>query len=386
MNVLVLGNSDSVFIRDFATYVLNRESINTVILTPALSENYKKDYVLHHIREVKWPAPFLTAISERKDVIALRIKALKELKQEIGFGDNIDVLHMHLVEPMHLLYFFSFWKKAKKKVLTFWGSDILRVSGNKTKLFPYFLKHATSIVFMIQNQCDFFHTIFGHKYDGKIHIIDFGNSLLDVIDLVEEKYSIIECKQHFGLSKDKYIVHIGYNAFKGQQHIKILKSMRLIPSELLQKMQLVFHVSYGQEDDFADYKSQMIEIMQESKIDFVFFDDYLQSEELAKFRRTCDIFIYGQKTDARSASPLEYIYAGAKFICPGWLADNYELLDEAGIRYYIYDDFAYLPNVLENCVKEMNMSTERISAKSKKRIHDEISWDSLAEKWRRLYE
>ena len=121
-------------------------------------------------------------------------------------------------------------------------------------------------------------------------------------------------------------------------------------------------------------------------MNYIFIDKYLQGEELAMFRRTCDIFLYGQKTDARSASPLEYIYAGAKFICPKWLADNYKLLDEAGIRYYIYDDFEHLPNAVETCVKEMNMSTERISAKSKKRIHDEISWDSLAEKWRRLYE
>ena len=386
MNVLLLGNSDSVFIRDFCTQVLHTEKINPAILTPALSVNYGKDYSSNAIREVSWPSSFLMSIQEKASVLLLRVMETRKLEKEFGFKGKIDALHMHYVEPMHLIYFFKFWNQADKRVLTFWGSDLFSASKMTIKLLPYFLKHATSIVFMIQNQCDYFQKVFGHGYDDKVHIIDFGNSLLNVVDQSIEKCGVEDCKRHFGLPTDKYIVHVGYNGFQAQQHLEILRGMSTLPAEMLCKIQLVFPVSYGQEEGFSSYQHKIETLMDESGMNYIFIDKYLQGEELAMFRRTCDIFLYGQKTDARSASPLEYIYAGAKFICPKWLADNYELLDEAGIRYYIYDDFEHLPNAVETCVKEMNLTAEKISAKSKKRIHDEISWDSLAEKWRRLYE
>ena len=44
MNVLLLGTSDSVFIRDFCLYVLDKKYINTVILSPTLSKRYSRDY------------------------------------------------------------------------------------------------------------------------------------------------------------------------------------------------------------------------------------------------------------------------------------------------------------------------------------------------------
>lgn len=386
MNVLLLSNSDSVFVRDFCLHVLKEESINAVILEPSLSENYGKEYNASRIREVKWPDSFLTSLFKRLDMFVLRIKERKKLEKEIGFGDEVDVLHMHYVEPMHLIYFYPFWKKAGKRVLTFWGSDIYRASALKIKLFPYFLKHSTSIVFMIQNQCDYFQTIFGHKYDDKIHVIDFGNSLLDVIDQVKQKYTIEDCRQHFGLSLDRYIVHIGYNAHKEQQHIEIIKNIILLSPKIYGRMQFVFHMSYGWEDDYDDYKQQLIELMDTAGMDYVFIDSYLQGEELAMFRSTCDLFVYGQSTDARSASPLEYIYAGAKFVCPGWLADNYELLDRAEINYYVYEEFSELPETIQSCVETMGLPGKQISEQGRKGIRDEISWDSLAPKWRKLYE
>lgn len=386
MNILLLAYSDSVFTRDFCEQVLNKENINTVILTPASTKQYRQDYVDNHVKEIEWPDFFLKGIGKNLSALPLLMKEWNSLKAKIGFGDQIDALHIHYVEPLHILYFFPFWRRARKRVLTFWGSDLLRASKQKLWLFPFFLKQSTSIVLMIQNQCNYFHEVFGHKYDSKLHIIDFGNSLLNVIDDVIQNYSVEECKKHFSLPLDKLIVHIGYNAFRDQQHLKILESIALLPKDMMQKMKLIFHISYGQENDFDDYKQQMVEIMDEAQLDYVFIDTYLQGEELAMFRRTCDLFVYGQKTDARSASPLEYIYAGAEFVCPRWLAGNYEMLDQAGIRYYSYNDFGELDKAIQLCLEKIDSPEGKISDRERKAIRDEISWDSLAEKWRALYE
>lgn len=386
MNVLLLGTSDSVFIRDFCLYVLDKKCINTVILSPTLSKRYSRDYSGNRVKEIRWPDFFLKGIRRQAFAIPYINKEWHDLGDEIGFGNTIDAIHVHYVEPLHLIYFFPFWKKSKKRILTFWGSDFFGATKKKLLLYPYFLKQSTSIVFMIQNQCESFQQVFGHKYDDKIHVIDFGNSLLNVIDTVSQKYTVEECKRYFDLPTDKLVVHIGYNASRAQQHIELLKRIVILPDDILKRLILVFHISYGTFRDSEAYRKKLEKIMNIVKLDYRFIDTYLQGEELAMFRRTCDIFIYGQKTDARSASPLEYIYAGAKFICPGWLADNYELLNEAQIKYYVYSDFEQLPGVVENCIKETTLPREGLSGMSRKRIRDEISWDSLAEKWRQLYE
>lgn len=386
MNILLLGTPDSVFVRNYCVYVLSAEETNTVILAQAAGKQYRQDYEKNHVKVVEWPDFFIQGIRKQLPMLPLVFKKWHDLKKEIGFGNKIDVLHVHYVEPLQLIYFSPFWKKAEKRILTFWGSDILCASKRKLSLFPYFLKSATSIVFMIQNQCDYFQMVFGHKYDDKIRIIDFGNSLLGVLDDVMQKYSIAECKKHFHLPVDKVIVHVGYNAFKEQQHAEILEGMIIQHSDALCKLKLVFHVSYGQGTDFEEYKQHLEKIMDKADLDYVFVDKYLQGEELAMFRRTCDIFIYGQKTDARSASPLEYIYAGAKFVCPKWLSDNYKLLDEANIEYYIYDDFKGLSKEIQLCLNDLALQEKEISEQGRKRIRNEISWEALSEKWRSLYE
>ena len=114
-------------------------------------------------------------------------------------------------------------------------------------------------------------------------------------------------------------------------------------------------------------------------------EEYLQDDDLAMFRSTCDIFLYGQKTDARSASPLEYIYAGARFICPVWLKENYEELKLEENVLFEYTDFDDLPETFGRCLTRC-FETDTISAESKKAIRDAISWESLAPKWRSLYE
>lgn len=387
MNVLLIGTSDSIFIRDYCLCVLDKQDINAVVLTPSLTKRYGQDYKNNNIKEIKWSDFFLKGIRKQLSTIWLIAKEWHELEEQIGFENKVDVLHVHYVEPLQLIYFFPLWKKAKKRVLTFWGSDLFSASKKKLLLFPFFLKHSTSVVFMIQNQCEYFQTLFGHKYDKKIHIIDFGNSMLNMIDQVQQKYSREECKQHFNLPSDRLIVHIGYNASRAQQHIEILKGIIQLPCDVRERIKLVFHISYGHGSDFEDYQRQMIAIIEDARLDCVFIDSYLQGKELAMFRNACDVFVYGQKTDARSASPLEYIYAGAKFVCPEWLADNYKLLDKAGIKYYVYENFDELPEIIiQLCKEAADSSCGQIGSKGRERIRDEISWDSLAPKWRNLYE
>lgn len=398
--VLILGNSHSVFIRDFCMEVLGGKGIKTTILSLYYSDRYLDDYQKSKITITNWLDSSLQKIT--KKIIFRHLfkytSSLIKINRQVAKKEGADAFFVHYVEPVLLLCFYIPWKKAKKRILVFWGSDILRISDGNLKLLPLFLKQSTDIVFMIPNQYEYFQKKVGHKYDGKAHVLDFGNSVISRIDKISSEYSRRQCKEKFGFPEDKIIVHVGYNADKAQQHIEMMKSVishiqLLMGKELKRKLKFVFHISYGHGDDFEYYINDLQTIMDNNSLDYAFIDTYLQDDDLAMFRRTCDVFLYGNKTDALSASPLEYIYAGAVFICPKWLYNNYyELLNEGNISHYVYDDFDELGIVFNKCIMEYEEKAankdefENIDSNGRKVIKDAISWESLAPKWRSLYE
>lgn len=386
MNILLIGPSDSIFTKDFCMNILDDVKMNVTILTQRKAVRYDHDYEEKGIKEIVWPEFFQKGLGRQLLHLGRIKKECNMLLNEAGGQDGIDVIHVHFVEPLHLLYFWGLWKKAGKRILTFWGSDILHASKVKLKLFPVLLKQADNIVFMIPNQYNYFCNIYGNRYNDKVRIIDFGNKVIDEIDKVLSMYSKEECKKHFGLPLDKIIVHVGYNAFREQQHDLILEEMKLLPKDVLLNMKFVFHVSYGQGDDFETYKNHLIEILENAEMDYIFLDNYLKEKELAMFRRTCDLFVYGIQSDSRSASPLEYVYTGSMFICPEWLEKNYELLDRAEANYYKYKDFGELNNTIMLCLNEMKENKAKISEKSREIIRNETSWEAVTPKWKSLYE
>lgn len=391
-NILLLGSSSSLFVKDFCIEVLNNNRARIAVLSREYSKQYEDDYKAYNVKQVKWPEMFIQGIKSQLGINLIKkyIFCIRNLKREMGFENEIDVMFVHYVEPLYILYFWRFWKKAEKKILVFWGDDILRASSKKLKLFPFFLKRSTSIVFMIQNQCEYFQSKLGHRYDDKICVLDFGNSILKRIDKTCNNYNKEQCKEKFGIATDKISIHVGYNAFRGQQHIEIMESIvawtkRTSAEKWRDKLEFVFHISYGQDDNFEAYLEEMKYLMDKVNLRYIFIEEYLKEDNLAMFRQTCDIFLYGQKTDARSASPLEYIYAGAYFICPSWLQDNYKILNDGNIQYFVYNGFTDLINVFDKCLMQYN-EFNGISEEGKKIIRDAISWESLAPKWRLLYE
>lgn len=390
-NVLIFGPAESLFIRDFCEEVLKNNS-NITILSCCYSKQYEKYYESNMIRQIEWPELFSQGIlyNLRINIVNKYIATIKKLKETVGFGNQIDVMFIHYVEPLHVFYLFPFWKIAKKKILVFWGGDILRVSDVKLRLLPLLLKQADAVVFMVDSQCEYFQSRLGHRYDSKIHVIDFGNSVLEKIDQVSNDYDKRQCKERFGLSVDRVSVHVGYNAFRGQQHIEMVEKIAQgmvsgLYSMWLERLEFVFHISYGKDDNFSMYKVEMRNIMDNAGMKYVFVEDYLQDNDLAMFRKTCDIFLYGQKTDAKSASPLEYVYAGARFIYPIWLKKNYEDLELGENVSFMYNSFDDLAETFNRCLVK-HLETPTISEESKKVIKGAISWERLAPKWRSLYE
>ncbi len=386
MNILLMGLPDSVFIRNFCKNVLDDNDTKVTVLTREYNGEFNDEYKEQGINIVRWPKCFVHGIKRYILRLAFVSNQLKLVERRIGFENEIDVLQMHYVEPLHLIYFFPLWRHAQKRILTFWGSDISNITSISRRILPFFLKQADVLVFMIDNQRVLFQDIWGYKYDQKIKVIDFGNSLIDTFDKIDRYNVKPECINSWAVDSSKICIHVGYNASKSQQHIQMIQCIVKLPRQVTDRVQLVFHFGYAHSEDYCEYKNKIADILDTAKIGYSIIEDFLVDEDLAMFRKTCDIFLYGQISDARSASPLEYLYAGARVICPDWLEDNYDFLKNEEQCFYVYNGFENLESVIMKCINELPSDNGDEMKICKEKIRERISWDSVKSKWRDLYE
>lgn len=386
MNILIIGDSNSTFMRDYCENLfVNEINARVCILSYTSSLKYNFLYKEWGI-EVIYTKPYIENCPICKtNIFPVLIKKAKEIKRAIPFDSPIDIIHVHYVDPCILVYLAILWIFTKRRILTFWGSDILRISEENIRLLSPFLHTASAISFMIPEQYHYFCEIYGKQFEKKVKIIDMGNCILDYIDELRSKDSKKNCKREFGITIDKIVIHIGYNKAEEQQHIKILEQICSLPKVLKQKCKFVFPWGYGSSDS-EEYEARIEELLYNSDgVDFEFVRDFFEGEKLAKFRMTSDIFIYGQTTDAMSDSCVEYIYSGSYFLCPSRLWKNYAIINDISEKCLEYEDFEYLSDTLAEILENEKHYDNCIQSDVKKVIQREKTWKNLVPKWKELY-
>lgn len=215
----------------------------------------------------------------------------------------------------------------------------------------------------------------------QIKCLDFGNSTLDSIDKVSIQMTIDECKRYFGLDINKIIIFVGYNAVREQQHFEMMREVVKLSEKFIEKLFFVFHFGYGAKN--SAYMIQLKSLLKENNISYKIFTQFMNKDDIAILRRSADIFLYGQTTDALSCSVIEYLYAGAIVVKPAWL--DYFKLKKKGIQYYEYARFEELPELLTMIIGQGICKINK-DIEQQKELRSLCSWDKLSAKWRLLYE
>lgn len=387
MNILILGDSNSIFLRDYCTRVFADKKDNVCIFSYTNESKFSELYNDMGIKEI-YIMPYIENCPIRiTNLIPIIIRKAKEIKKLLPFTLPVDIIHIHYVEPSLLLYLFMLWITSRKRILTFWGSDILRISEDNKKLLVPFLYMASSIIFMIPNQYKIFSEIYGDHFKNKVQIIDMGNDILDCIDELRYNNVKAQIKREFGFSTHKVTIHVGYNRQKEQQHISVLEQICLLPEAIKRKIQIVLPWGYGSDSIGGKiYEKEIKDLLNISGIDYIFVNEFFSGEKLAMFRMTCDIFVYAQITDAMSDSSIEYAYAGSLFLCPEWLWENYSLINcytEQCVEYLSFNDlYDVLYKILSN--NDIYFSNS-IKDDMHQTIYKNKSWRYLASQWKKLY-
>lgn len=365
--ILIIGNADSVWVKDYCEYVLKSIDSDVFILSSDNSR-FQDYYRLNHIKVCLFP--------EGKKVISG--KKLCKIMHESKF----DYVHVQFGSRFNIRAALAIKRHTKQVIVTFWGSDLLRLNWLQAIELSLYLPLVDRIIVLTHNMLDSMqnnHLL--RRFCKKVTIQDFGINILEQIDLIESE-DVIAFKQKRGIPQDAVTIGVGYNKSEGQQHLAVIDSVAAsLPSILIDKVFFVFQMTYG--NCSASYFAELIDILRRNKMRYVIIEGFLDSEDVATLRKSIDIYINAQITDALAATINEYLYAGAIVLNPAWL--KYDELKSIGVIYNTYDSIESIPKALCSELDRLQMDSLAVK-KNKELIRNHYSWGSIKHKWINLYD
>lgn len=325
--VLLVGSINDSHIYRFVTslYQESKEfSIDffdiSVNKAPALHAElfWKIYYIEKHFNSHLYKLPLLRNVLYLIDTK----KSFEEIDKEYDII-NFQYLTIHSFLFRNLLL-----KLQGKIVITPWGSDVYRANT----LYRFCFRKIYDIADKV---CAIRGSKFGDDVISLFHVPEskcvdlcFGSTVLDAV--ISNNTSREEAKERLFHSSDRYIITCGYNASVAQNHIKIIDAIKSVKNKQPQKALWVFPMTYLK---LKGYIEQIDCLLKEIGIDYVILDKFLSDEEMIYLRKSTDVFIHMQVSDAYSSSLHEYLYSGAIVVNAEWL--SYKELETDCIPYIL---------------------------------------------------
>jgi len=375
MNILIIGNPNSIWIKNYIKYVLLNHKYNiSVLYYDKLEPEFLQFYNSNNIRILGLPHNDKLSRFHMKIMPFIR----KVLLLDARIRGTYDYIHVHYVTYNSLKFAFAAKSSKSKIIATPWGSDLIRADDTELEKRLPLLQKTDAITIQSQKLFDKMQMAYGNKLDEKYRYnLKMGLDIFEDIDAVRKKYSISDCKSHFGFYKDKIIIAVGYNGSAGQQHFEVLKVINALTQNISEKIEVVMHISYALPSN--EYKERLHEEASHLRCKVHILEKFMYNEEIAMLRYATDVFVHAQITDEYSASVQEYIYAGSVLINPTWI-DYQEFIDN-GIHYVSYKDFDNLQKKLYELLSS-GVSRNYFYSEKLKRLS---SWDNYLQAWNTIY-
>jgi len=377
--LLIIGNDNSIYIKRYIENILTGTDFE--IHLTSLSDNngrFKDFYIENDVKiiNLKFNMPVFKFIPKVSGLLQL----LTQWKRIMRLKYKYNIVHIHFMEPLLVapLARLNWFKGNSAEIIaTFWGSDLFRVPDKTLKKVGKSFEYLKYITMNSNDLFKKFYQVYSHKYDSKLRMVRWGVATFDDISTILNDNSREDCKEFFGISKEKTVLSIGYNAYRAQQHLEALRSLTVLPSETWKNTVIVLPMTYGVITE--KYKNDVMTELQKIGCEYKILDTFISDIDVAKLRLATDIFIHAQTTDALSGTMQEYLYAGSVVLNPSWI--TYDELHELGVTYIEYKDFNDLPQVTQKLLS----SEIKYNMKNKKILHAFTSWESVKPNWQDLY-
>lgn len=261
-------------------------------------------------------------------------------------------------------------KNSKKVFATLFGSDFYRSTNEQRAIQRKIFEVADKVVMGVNMQRDFSEIFPGleHKY----LFAQYGSKRLDIIGEHGGSFKKSELRKKYGLSKDKIVVTVGYNAKPEQQHFKIVETLSRLEVSILNQMFFIFPLTYGT-DKKEPYYQNLISFLEKWNVEKLVIEDKMSDESLIETKLVSDITLNFQTTDALSSSIKESLASGDVLIVGDWLPyDVYKKLEV----FYFQANFDSLNDILENTLLEIEKYKQKCERNSEA-ILKFASWNNL---------
>lgn len=324
---------------------------------------------------------FHCSLSSKMGRVDKLLKAYKFRKAVRGLTktSKYDVINIHFPHYYMAGIIPALHRMSKTIVVSPWGSDILRVEGLRQRMvFRGILQKCDVITTEIEGNI-------GNKIlknlpecRAKFYPQTWGSETIDTICRHISEYDTNLAKSHFGIS-NRYVITCGYNAFRAQNHMRIIESIAQVRNYLPKNLLLLFPVSYGGDKQYLEsVKNKCID----EQFEALFIEDYLSVPEVGLLRMATDMFVHAQATDAGCASLQEYVLCKKKIVHGGWI--KYPMLEAyPPLCYHIAPNFSSLGDTIIEAYRSepIDFSQDLLNyIKSNGWVEKRKGWNAMFEK------
>lgn len=344
--ILIISEIDSTYIPNFIKY-LKLENPHAHISLWGINRNVNidisnlKEYLDEcYLFDLKEGHTFIAYLNYLETSLYLR----KHFNKFIA-SKRYDIINIHYVSSKYFFLLDIIKKVSDNLVLTPWGSDVYRIGKREKQLLRLFYKKADYFSGVNNRFTKDVINLFNIPI-SKLIEFDLGSVTIDYI--IEHKNNNDSCTAKNNLRiNDKYVITCGYNASPAQRHIQIIEAINKIKNQLPSNLILMFPFTYGGD---KKYKDDVKKLVKSCNIEALYFEEFLEMQDLYTLRQATDMFIHIQTTDANSTSVGEYLLCEKKVINGSWL--RYDELEIDGIiPYFIVDDVGNLKEVIMDAYK-----------------------------------
>lgn len=381
--ILIVGNANSIWILNFIMYILKDDEKRKIELLCVDEESHawNDKYADMGVRLIKFPETLIKVRKKPQKTMWERINSLYQCIKFVQRLGEYDIINVQFVSPVHLLYFLGTKGTKNNMILSYWGSDLMRISKDNEIIEKFFLKFKKCAYVTFDNGD--LKDIFYRKFDfdkEKSKVIMLSLPVLDWIDKTKPE----DCKiiGNQSIPENRIIVAIGYNGRPEQQHLEIVRHLSKLDEKYKKEILILLQMTYGGEEDYVETCERAC---RDAALEYILFEDFQMYEEIAQIRRRTDIFINAQTTDVFSGSFCEYLYADTVVLNAKWL--HYRELDEYPFKYEEFERFEEIPQLMENVIEGITQQGryEKIG-KNKEIIRKLRSNENCKKQWHYIFD
>lgn len=367
--ILLVGDSNSIFVYDFAHQYISRGSTVDIIST---TKNTKSISV-NNLEECVYPSKsFWGGLARKVNYTFSFFTKLNKL------DTNYDAIIIHYAN-YHLAWPSTLLKMRTSKLITvIWGSDFYQTSKKNKKKQQTIYHNSSTIVFTNPKTLEAFNKEFVLP-KTKRSLARFGLPAFDFIDKhIEGNLARKEMLSEFSLP-DKTIIMIGYSASNSHKQCEIIKTLSELPEDVRSRVHLVFPLGYGSQNLSSEIENTLAQHYHGSH---TILKKFYNPNTVAKLRLVTNILINLQASDQFSGSMQETLYAGGITIAGAWLP--YQELIARGAKIISVEsmmDINSIITALVNPEDPLSPNNEKELQDFKSYLKELSSWKSNIGKW-----